>query len=145
MRCCVQMTEINVLTWSLNVSFRKNSIGSKCEWNVSMIVNGTLSKYSIIYPIVTSSGRPILSPMFINLPLPAIGNIFRASARLMQKPAPPVANTNEIFLCIDFDSACKVSRGFMLSKNNLKCLELIYISFRTVNVIGRISLGMSIF
>lgn len=116
MRCYVQIVEINGRTWSLNVSLRKNSIGSKCEWNVSMIVSGTLSKYSIIYPIVTSSGRPILSPMLMNFPLAAIGNIFNANARLMQKPAPPVANTNEIFLCVDLDSVWKVS-GKMMTFN----------------------------
>lgn len=83
-----------------------------------MIVNGTLSKYSIMYPIVTSSGKPILSPILMNLPLAAMGNIFNANARLMQKPAPPVANTNEIFLCVDFDCACKVNFGFMFCEDS---------------------------
>lgn len=45
-------------------------------------------------PIVTSSGKRILSPMLINLPPPATGIIRKANERLMQKPAPPVANQN---------------------------------------------------
>lgn len=48
--------------------------------------------------MVTSSGNLILSPMLMNLPPPAMGNIFKVSARLRQKPAPPVANQNVIFL-----------------------------------------------
>lgn len=52
----------------------------------------------MINPIVTSSGNRILSPISTNLPLPAIGNIFIANARLTQNPAPPVANQNLTFL-----------------------------------------------
>lgn len=51
----------------------------------------------IINPIVTSSGKRILSPMLMNLPSPAMGNIRRVSALLKQNPAPPVANQNVIF------------------------------------------------
>lgn len=98
--------QLNV-TCSLKVSLGKMSIGSKCEWNVSITVNGTFSRCSMIQPIVTSSGKPIRSPIDMNLPKPAIGSIFNASARLIQKPAPPVANTNEIFLCGCFSSFCK--------------------------------------
>lgn len=38
--------------------------------------------------------------------MPAIGSIFNANARLIQKPAPPVANTNEIFLGDDCEFFC---------------------------------------
>lgn len=89
-----------------------NSMGSKCEWNWSTTVKGTFSKCSkqgnklisihffnsicrllpIINPTVTSSGKRIRSPILINFPPPATGTIRRASARLMQNPAPPVAN-----------------------------------------------------
>ena len=55
----------------------------------------------MIKPMVTSSGNLILSPMLINLPPPATGNIFNVKARLKQKPAPPVANQNVIFLFND--------------------------------------------
>lgn len=97
-----------------------NSIGSKCEWKLSTTVRGTFRRCSvkdkknyvinckfsfilrftipIMKPMVTSSGNLILSPMLINLPPPAIGNIFNVKARLKQKPAPPVANQNVIFL-----------------------------------------------
>lgn len=51
----------------------------------------------MIKPIVTSSGNRIFRPILMNLPPPAIGNIFIVSARLKQKPAPPVANQKEIF------------------------------------------------
>jgi len=54
----------------------------------------------IIKPIVTSSGKRILSPMLINLPPPAMGSIFKVRARLRQKPAPPVANQKVIFLLV---------------------------------------------
>jgi hypothetical protein len=47
--------------------------------------------------MVTSSGNRILSPIAKNLPLPATGNIFWAKARLMQNPAPPVANQKVTF------------------------------------------------
>lgn len=45
-------------------------------------------------PIVTSSGNRILSPMLMNFPPPATGIIRKANERLMQNPAPPVANQN---------------------------------------------------
>ena len=54
----------------------------------------------MIKPMVTSSGKRILSPILINLPPPAMGNILRVRARLKQKPAPPVANQKVIFLFV---------------------------------------------
>uniref|UniRef100_A0A182J3P0 Uncharacterized protein n=1 Tax=Anopheles atroparvus TaxID=41427 RepID=A0A182J3P0_ANOAO len=54
-------------------------------------------------PIVTSSGKRILSPIVTNLPLAATGIILNASARLMQNPAPPVANQNVTFLFTSVD------------------------------------------
>lgn len=51
----------------------------------------------IMNPIVTSSGKRILSPMLVNFPSPAIGNIRRVNALLKQNPAPPVANQKVIF------------------------------------------------
>lgn len=95
-----------------------NSMGSRCEWNWSTTVSGTFIKYSkhkqflvknlfstktnpiclpIINPTVTSSGNRIRSPMLINLPPPATGTIRKASALLMQNPAPPVANQKLTF------------------------------------------------
>lgn len=57
------------------------------------------SKKKIVHPpmtkpTVTSSGKRILSQIPISFPFPATGSIRNESARLMQKPAPPVANQN---------------------------------------------------
>lgn len=52
-------------------------------------------KYSpIINPIVTSSGNPMRSLIVISLSFRMTGAIFSASGRLIQNPAPPVANQN---------------------------------------------------
>lgn len=69
-----------------------DSIRSRCEWNVFSVVKGTLRRYSTMNPSVTSSGNLIKSPTFTKRPLLARGIIFIANARLIQKPAPPVAN-----------------------------------------------------
>lgn len=68
--------------------------------------------------MVTSSGNLILSPILINLPPPAIGNIFNVRARLKQKPAPPVANQNVIFLFneVFFCNGKKEIKEFVINK-----------------------------
>lgn len=40
--CCLKL----LLTWSWNVSCRRNFIGSRCEWNWSITVNGFRSRCS---------------------------------------------------------------------------------------------------
>lgn len=96
---------------------------SKCEWNLSTTVSGTFSKYSAkirkfgffsrfhrtttqcanaeaslhlpkMNPTVTSSGNRMRSLIFTKFPLSMRGIIFLMTDRLMQKPAPPVANQN---------------------------------------------------
>lgn len=81
--------------------FQKMFCKGKKRFNINInILYKDFIKFNlpIIKPMVTSSGNLILSPILINLPPPAIGNIFNVRARLKQKPAPPVANQNVIFL-----------------------------------------------
>lgn len=118
------------LTWFRNEYFGNWFIGSKCEWNWSTIVNGTFSKYSvwngreisvthssfdwekktylfflpIMKPTVTSSGKRMRSLIAVNLSPRINGLIFWTNGRLMQNPAPPVANQNFILLSLLFDS-----------------------------------------
>lgn len=92
------------------------SIRSRCEWKDSTTVNGTLRRYSMIKPSVTSSGNLILSPIDTSRPLLATGIIFIAKARLIQNPAPPVANQNFIFWFSWPSLVC-----FLLSKLLIAC------------------------
>lgn len=55
---------------------------------------GYFKHLPITKPTVTSSGKRILSQIPMSFPFPATGNIRSDNARLMQKPAPPVANQN---------------------------------------------------
>lgn len=57
-------------------------------------------------PTVTSSGNRMRSPMLISFPPPAMGDMRSASARLMQNPAPPVANQKRTFESPDFRFFC---------------------------------------
>lgn len=77
-------------------------------------------------PIVTSSGNRILSPMLINFPPPAMGIIRNANERLIQKPAPPVANQN---LTLGSD----ILRFFCFNKNEFDFMdyEPFFLSFLT--------------
>lgn len=104
------------ITWSRKLSTAMWSIRSRWEWNESTTVSGTFSRYSTMKPSVTSSGNRILSPMVTNRPLLASGIIFIANARLMQNPAPPVANQNLIF----WFSRVSLDR-FLLSKLFIAC------------------------
>lgn len=54
----------------------------------------SISHLPIKYPIVTSSGSPMRSLIVKSFLFRMTGAIFNASGRLMQKPAPPVANQN---------------------------------------------------
>lgn len=94
---CGRLINQSRVTWSRKLSTSMWSMRSRCEWKESTTVSGTFSRYSTMKPNVTSSGNLILSPMVTNLPLLAKGIIFIANARLIQNPAPPVANQNLIF------------------------------------------------
>lgn len=72
----------------------------------------------IMKPTVTSSGKRMRSPMLINFPPPAMGNMRRASARLIQNPAPPVANQKRTF-------GSEVFRFFCIEKSKCPQLSLI--------------------
>lgn len=73
--------------------------GALLEGHLRMLCSNSFHAINLpmINPIVTSSGKRILSPMLMNLPSPAIGSIRRVRALLKQKPAPPVANQKVIF------------------------------------------------
>lgn len=105
-----------VITWSRKLSMSMLSRRSRCEWKGSTTVSGTFSRYSTMNPSVTSSGKRILSPMVTKRPLLASGIIFIANARLIQNPAPPVANQNFIF----WFSWLSLDR-FLLSKLFIAC------------------------
>lgn len=107
-----------IITWSRKFSSSMWSIRSRCEWNGLTTVNGTFNKYSTMKPSVTSSGNRILSPIATNFPLLASGIIFIASARLMQNPAPPVANQNFTFSfsrCLSSSLECFLFRSRLMT------------------------------